>query len=180
MTYLRRELSQKTDGLARLVNAARWGSDSDWGLRKLGSRLLRHEPDAVLLEFSVNDADIRRNISTIRSRKNLLAIIQRIGEYNSSCDIVLMTMNPAFGRPLSYRPKLEDYYGIYQEVAVAHSLILIDHYEHWKRLLMQQPETIEHFQDGLHPDEVACEHVILPHVLQALAISALEHGREKT
>ncbi len=172
VSYLRGELSQQADGLVKLTNAAKWGSDSDWGVRKLGPRLLRHEPDVVLLEFSINDADIRRNMSMTRSRKNLLAMIRRIRECNNSCEIVLMTMNPAFGRPLSYRPQLEDYYGIYQEVAVDHSLIHVDHYRHWKRLLARQPEMIQHIADGIHPDEAACKQIILPNMLQTLGFES--------
>jgi lysophospholipase L1-like esterase len=179
VTYLRRELAQKTDGLVKLTNAAKWGSDSNWGVRKLGSRLLRHEPDVVLLEFSVNDADIRRKMSLARSRKNLLAIIRQIEEHNPSCDIVLMTMNPAFDRPLFYRPKLEEYYGIYREVAIDQSLMLIDHYRLWRQLLVRQPERNEHFADGLHPDDAACSQIILPHLFEALQIPTFIHVRKK-
>jgi lysophospholipase L1-like esterase len=176
VTYLRRALSPNTDGLITVTNAAKWGSDSDWGLKKLRSRVLTHEPDVVLLEFSVNDADIRRSVSMSRSRENLLAMIQRIGEHDKSCNIVLMTMNPAFGRPLSDRPRLEDYYQIYRDVAEDQALLLVDHMDTWRRLLAHHPEMSKHFPDGLHPDATACERVILPNVLQALQLSALARG----
>src|SRR5919106_297238 len=55
-----RTFAKKYRGLVRVTNAAKWGSNSEWGVKRLGPRLLRYKPDLVFIEFSVNDADVRR------------------------------------------------------------------------------------------------------------------------
>jgi lysophospholipase L1-like esterase len=170
VTYLRNELSGKYPGIINVVNAAKWGSDSEWGLRKLGSRLLRYDFDVVFVEFSVNDADIRRNISLVKSYENLVTIVQDIRTYKGVCDIVVMTMNPAFGRHLKVRPRLDDYYQICRDVARDQDLLLVDHFTYWQQLLDLKSEVKRYFSDDIHPNALACEQVILPRVLQTLQI----------
>ena len=69
----------------------------DWGVENLQEKVLRHRPDCVFIEFSINDAVGSRRMSLEHARNNLNQMIDRILEKNPACEIIPMVMNPVFG-----------------------------------------------------------------------------------
>ena len=68
-------------------------------LANLDARVLSNNPDAVFIEFAVNDALSGNNISLQQSRDNLNTMIDRILAGHPDREIILMTMNPAWDPP---------------------------------------------------------------------------------
>jgi acyl-CoA thioesterase-1 len=154
-------LRERLAGSARVINASGWGQTSDWGRVHLEERVLRHQPDLVLIEFAINDADIRRAISTLRARGNLEQMVERIRRARPSAVIALLTMNVCSGRPAWHRPGLARHYEVVRETAQAGGLPLIDLEPAWKKLLDQDPATFHNYvPDGIHPNRSGCERMI--------------------
>ena len=159
---------------AVVFNCARWGVTSSWGWRHALRRVARRNPDLVLMEFAINDADHRRGISLAQSRTNLLAIIDTIRRHTRGCRIVLMTTNPCRGRHATYRPELPRYYALYREVAATLGLPLADMEPIWQKLATNDPDRFRSYlPDGVHPTETACKALIAPVVIDTVA-AALE------
>ena len=55
------------------------------------------KPDAVFIEFAVNDAHLPYDISLDRSKTNLNAMIDQVLAANPACEVVLLTMNAVTG-----------------------------------------------------------------------------------
>ncbi len=160
---LRRALEKRFPGLSEVINAAHSGWNSADGLRDLETRVLDKHPDALILEFGVNDAVLRFHISTNTARKNLEAMIDRVLASNPHCEIILQTMNAATGVPGTTRPNLNDYYEVYRLVARDRKLTLVDHYPNWKRILDRNVASYAAFvPDGIHPTRAAAAAVVSP------------------
>ena len=125
-------LNQEYPGLAKVINRGQGGMWSKWGVEHLEERVIAKKPDAVLLEFAINDAFLEYKTSTQEARTNLVNMIDRILAANSQCQVILMTMNPPIGIHSERRPKVDDYYELYRQVAKERNLLLIDHYLNWK------------------------------------------------
>jgi len=147
-------------GLVTFVNAAQSGEHSDWGVTNLQKRVLAKNPDLVFIEFSVNDAATKHNISTEHSKTNLDTMVKALQRQNPRMDIVLMTMNSGWDSPdepshkkyASDRPHMGDYYAVYRDYAHEHGLPLVDNYSLWVKL-QQTDEAKFHkwLPEGLHP-----------------------------
>lgn len=151
-----------------VINRAQWGADSDWGVRNLGSRVLALAPDAVTVEFAVNDAETARAIPPGRSRENLERMVHEIGVALPRCEIFVLTTNPVFGRYRDRRPLLERYYQQYRDVASGRRLRLIDLHLTWDEALRRGGSRETLLPDGIHPSPEGCRAVVLPEVLGAL------------
>ena len=170
VTLLRRRLETDYPGLATVTNGARWGADSNWGVRNLDTRVIRRSPDVVFVEFAINDADAGRGISPETSRANLETMIERVRGARPACEIVLLTMSPAAGRHLDDRPAIDAYYRVYRDVSAERGTGLIDLAEPWRRALTDGSAVREFLPDGIHPGEAAAERIILPGILAALGL----------
>lgn len=164
---LRSALGGLDGGEPAVLDRARWGSDSDWGLRRLHSRVLNLAPDLVTLEFAVNDADRRRSISLDRSRRNLERMTDEIASALPGCGVVLLTTNPVFGSYRTERPRLEDYYDACRSVAHERGLPLVDLHARWVDALRDEAARKVLLPDGIHPSAEGCERVVVPAVLEA-------------
>ena len=146
--------------LVTFVNSAQSGEHSDWGVTNLQKRVLAKNPDLVFIEFSVNDAATKHDISTEHSKANLNTMVTALRQQNAQMNIVLMTMNSGWDSPdepshkkyASDRPHLADYYAVYRQYAHEHSLPLVDNYPLWLKL-QQTDEAKFHkwLPEGLHP-----------------------------
>lgn len=159
-----------------LINSGGAGKNSQWGLEQLEGRVLKHKPNTAFLEFSINDAVARFDISVETAQANLEAMIDRILETNPKCEIILMTMTPgdkyAEGHR-SYRKDIELHYEMYRSVAKARGLQLIDHYPNWTALQSSDPKRFkEYVPDTIHPNASGCSEVVTPAVLDALGVTA--------
>ncbi|WP_334319165.1 GDSL-type esterase/lipase family protein [Termitidicoccus mucosus] len=163
---------------ASVINAAKGGMNSAWGLENLAERVLSRKPDAVAIEFSMNDSAARSKLSVAAARANLEAMIDRILAANPDTEIFLMTMNPVGGavrerapKHPHYRGRLDEYYQSVREVAAARGLRLIDHHANWVRYERGHPDDFaRHVPDGVHPDAESAGEIILPAMLDGLSL----------
>jgi acyl-CoA thioesterase-1 len=162
-------LNKKYNGLLTTINSAKSAMWSTWGVQHLEDSVIKKKPDAVLMEFSMNDAFVSYNTSVDLARLNLNYMIDRIKIYNPDCEIILQIMDIALDSHGAARPDLLKYYQMYRDVAKKRHLLLIDHYPHWKILLDQGRDAyIKAVPDGLHPGVEASKSIITPYVVQRL------------
>lgn len=167
------ELNRRYSGLAAVINSGAGSRASKWGVKNLQTRVIDNQPDAVFIEFSINDASRQSPTTLPQARANLETMIDRILAANKSCEIILMVMNPPTGWHLRDRPKIEAYNQIYRDVAAKRHLLLIDHYPNWQKIRIDDPKLFaQYVPDGIHPNYEGCRAVITPKILSALGIEA--------
>jgi len=169
---LRAVLDQQFPGLATVVNGAQGGASSVWGREKLDEKVLAQKPDTVLIEFSVNDAVQKLNISPALARENLENLIDRILQANPDCEVILQVMNPPVGHTKTARPNLAVYDQIYRDVAKERGLRLIDHGPAWIELMKKDPARFMICNpDTIHPVRNGALEVSTPVVLAGLGLA---------
>ena len=93
-------LEARWPGQATVVNAGLSGKNSATGLSLVQSKVVAAEPDAVLIEFSMNDAADSLNSgktpaeALAAAEANLKAIIAAVRSARPAAEIILQTMNP--------------------------------------------------------------------------------------
>lgn len=163
---------------ATVINSAGPGQNSQWGLANLNERVIAHQPDLVLIEFSYNDAHEKFKLTVEQGAKNLDAIVRGIKAKRPSCDIVLQVMNANWDgnsdkRPMSSRPQLTAFNDNYRAYAKANNLPLIDHFPAWQELKDKDPERFHTFvPDGTHPTKEGSLAVTWPAVKAVLERAA--------
>lgn len=167
-------LEKQYPGLATVVNSGGSGKWSKWGIENLDARVIRKKPDAVFLEFCINDSVARFKCPVAQSKANLETMIRRILKGNPKCDIILMTMTPGDKYPKghkSHRQNIAAYYEMVRTVAKRHKLILIDHYPNWKALQAKDKKLFqEYVPDTIHPTSTGCSKVVTPAILDAMGL----------
>ena len=158
--------------LATVVNSAKGAMWSKWGVENLDGRVIAKKPDALFIEFSINDAFLEYKTPVEDARKNLETMIDRTLAAQPACEIILLVMNPPTGAHLDRRPKIAGYEQVYRDVAKARGLRLIDFSADWQAVL-QQGEAQWHalVPDGIHPNADGARQVILPHLLKSLGLA---------
>jgi acyl-CoA thioesterase I len=173
VAQLQRALEAKYPGLATVINSGEGAMWSKWGVDNLESRVIQKKPDTVFIEFAINDAFLEYKTSVEGARRNLENMVDHIRRSKADTEIIVMTMNPPTGIHLERRPKFEDYYQMYRDVAKKRKLRLIDHCLNWERILDKDKDLFNRYvPDGIHPGPEGCEKVITPAILEALGISA--------
>jgi acyl-CoA thioesterase I len=156
-------------GLAHIINSSKSGMQSNEAIKSLDEHVIQKNPDVVFIEFAINDPVIDRQTTVHQSRINIETVINRISEHNPNCEIILMTTNPPVREHLRDRPNVYEYFQIYKDVASEKNLLLIDLFDHWKKILDNDPELFdEYVPDGIHPNWMGCENIIIPNILEAL------------
>ncbi len=164
-----RALNKKYNNQLTTINAAKSGMWSTWGVQNLEDSVIKKNPDAVLIEFSMNDAFMNYKTSVDLAKLNLNYMIDRIKLYNPDCEVILQTMDIALNIHGEQRPDLLKYYQMYRDVAKSRSLLLIDHYPHWKALLDKGRDAyLKAVPDGIHPGIEASKDIIAPYVVERL------------
>ena len=160
---LQQALDAQFPKLATILNSGQGAMWSDWGVKNLDTRVLAKKPDAVIIEFSINDAYLPYAMPTAVSRQNLETMITRIRAALPRCEIILMVMNPPIGVHLERRPKITDYEQVYRDVAKEQTLRLIDHAPAWQTVLKKgEPEYLKLVPDGIHPNAPGCAEILTP------------------
>lgn len=169
---LEAEFRARYPGQFSLVNSGGAGKWSEWGLQNLDSRVLRHHPDTVFLEFSINDCVARFNCTPRQSSQNLEQMIEHIWANNRECEIILMTMTVGDKYPeghRSYRKRIDPYYEAYRHLAKEYDLLLIEHYPNWCALKEQDASTYRRYvPDSIHPTVEGNFEIVTPVILKAL------------
>ena len=168
-------LKDRYGDLITVHNSAQSGKDSRWGLENFEARVLSLNPDAVTIEFSMNDTAKAWNISVELARNNLLEMIARLKDHKPQVEIILLTMNPLGGeaanRPSEhpYYRDLPAYYEMVGEVASIQQLRLIDLNGNWIRWrAVNLDKFAMRVPDGVHPDVISSKELIHPAVMEAL------------
>ncbi len=163
------ELRQALQGCAgeavQVVKLAVPGNVSRRGLAMLRDYLAEGPPiDLLFVEFSINDASLYRGTPLYLSRRNHEAILGLVNRQRTQ--VVLSTMNPAWGRNARERPGLARYQALYRELAQVYGLGLIDTSVLWRRLTPAQ--RAQWLPDGLHPTPAGMRAVALPALIEGL------------
>ncbi len=158
-------------GLATVINSGKGGMWSKWGVENLEERVIAHDSDAVLIEFSINDAYLDYGATVTQSRANLEMMISRIHADNSDAEVILLIMNPPLGVPLKQRPRIREYEAMYRDVASTFNVRLIDCSRSWQSLIEQEPGKWQQLvPDDIHPNELGCVSMVTPCILRGLGI----------
>lgn len=137
-----------------LIRIARPGANVTWGRAQL-DQLVAAAPDIVLIEFAINDADLRDGLRLAPAQalhRDILGALQAAGAVP-----VLMTMNPARGLRGLVRPGLARHYAGYHALAQETGAGLVDFHPRWRVL-----DPAQALPDGLHPPEALAKGVMVP------------------
>jgi len=165
-------LSDCADQPISVSRVARAGAASDWGVRQADT-IVAKRPDIIIIEFSVNDADLRHRISLRESARNHRDLIRSLRAELPEVRIVLMTMSPAHGLRRLLRPRLPAYYRLYRDLAEELDTGLLDIYPRW----LAVPRAAREQQDGLHPSQTMAAQMILPALGSYLGLACQPKAR---
>ncbi|MBF9032116.1 hypothetical protein HKCCE3408_17085 [Rhodobacterales bacterium HKCCE3408] len=118
------------------------------------------DPDIVLIEFAVNDADLRDGPGRAEADRLTRALLAELGGALPGALRVEMTMSPATGLRGLLRPWLEGHYAdAVARAGAGASDGAVDLYRRWLAL----PRGSRGLGDGLHPDpEVTAAVIVSP------------------
>ncbi|MBN1912596.1 MAG: SGNH/GDSL hydrolase family protein [Pirellulales bacterium] len=147
------------------------------GMSQLNDVLTHDNPDAIFLEFAINDAYTVYGISLTQAKANLQTMINTIRtwgvNHGKTVDIVVLSMNDCYNS----RPDLEDYYQGYGEVAAANAsdhMLFVDNYPLWKNLHdTNLPQWQTFIADGVHPSPLGSANITVQEVKRALLEKAI-------
>lgn len=146
-----------------LVRVAKSGATSESGLAQMKEAAVVR-PDLVLIEFTINDADLRDGVWLARSEQLHREMIARLGEFSAQSRVTLVTMSPAHGLRGWMRPRLTSYEAMYRRLADTLPVNLIDLAPIWRAALVPG-STKTYLPDGLHPTEIAVTEIAIPQLL---------------
>ena len=167
---------QHHKGLVTVANGAKSGQNSAWGLANVQQQVVDRHPDLVFIEFAINDAVLRFNITPAQARANLDGILTAIRAGNPQVEIVLMTMNSAIDveprNSAAARPKLAEYYANYTTCAAVEKLPIIDNFPAWRALGDRDRKTfLAYAPDGLHPNATGIKAITWP-IIEAFLVAS--------
>lgn len=146
---------------------ARPGASVRWGLTQV-DKVATSAPDLVLMEFAINDADLRDGLSLPEAQALHGDLITALRAARPEAQLWLMSMSPAQGIRGLIRPRLTAHYLQYRTLAEVHDTGLIDLYPRWRAL----PRSARGLaRDGLHPDRAVAARVIVPVIAERLTQS---------
>jgi lysophospholipase L1-like esterase len=151
-----------------------------YGLLQLSDVLANENPDAIFIEFAINDAFLPYHISNQASEENLQTMIDQINEWakkqnqgkGKKVDIVVQTMNNCINDHAEKRPNLEQYYEGYKTVVRKNrGVLLIDNYANWMTIYNSQTDHAtwkSYVPDGIHPNADGDREVVIRHLQKKL------------
>ena len=163
-------------GLVTLTNSARGGQHSGWGAAHVDSAVIALKPDVVFIEFAINDAVTRFDLSLDTIRRNVDTLLDRIAAGLPSSEVILQIMNPAFGKAegeSAHRRNQDAYQQIYRDAAKRRGLLLVDHSVAWNHLLAAEGEAAvkKLLPDGVHPNVEGWRRIVTPTLHRALDLA---------
>ncbi|MFA6292963.1 MAG: SGNH/GDSL hydrolase family protein [Victivallales bacterium] len=168
---LQNAMYAKYPGLARVINSGEGAKWSTWGLENLQERVLSKKPDAVFIEFSVNDAYLPYKMTPADCKANIDTMVARILKEYPDCEIILMVMNPMVDIHSECRPELEKFNDIYRATAKEKGFLLIDHYPAWLKILETGRKEFDRLvPDGAHPSPEGCNRIVTPKILKEIGM----------
>lgn len=160
------ELSACRPGGVVVERLARPGANSAWGQEALAQRLQTGEtPDLLVVEFSINDASLRRGMTLGKSEARHREILTMAAQ--AGVPVWLSTMSPAFGFKAWHRPGQVAYRAAYQDLARSAGAGLIAMVPAWTAL--SAPARAAAMPDDLHPVEAAMREIAVPALVASLS-----------
>lgn len=135
---------------AEVMRVARPGARSDWGLAQANG-IAEMRPDLVIVELTMNDADLHDGLWLWQSLANHQALMTRIRSLSPGTEFLFLTSNPVVGRAKITRPFLPLYQRLYGRLAISESAGLVDGFGRWRGL----DDLAPIIADGIHPDPKA-------------------------
>lgn len=151
-------------GPTEITVIARPGAGVLWGQGQVEA-VAAAVPDLVLVEFAINDADLRDGLSRAVADQETQALFIDLAEAVPQAGLVEMTMSPAHGLRGLLRPGLGARYDDVIARAEAGGQGAIDLYARWQAL----PRARRGLEDGLHPDPERASAVTVPPVRDYIA-----------
>ena len=151
-------------GPSQVTVIARPGAGVQWGLSQI-TAVAETAPDLVLVEFAINDADLREGRTRAQANAQTQTLFQRLAETLPTVSLVEMTMSPASRLRGVLRPSLAARYDDVITRAQDGPHGAIDLYTRWLAL----PPGQRGLADGLHPDPQIAETVTVPPVRDYIA-----------
>ena len=173
---LRATFDARFPGLVTLTNSARGGQHSGWGATHVDSGVVALKPDVVFIEFAINDAVTRFDLSLDTIRRNVDTILDRIATVLPTSEVILQIMNPAFGKAegeSAHRRNQDAYQQIYRDAAKRRGLLLVDHSVAWNHLLATEGEAAvkKLIPEGVHPNVEGWRRLVTPTLHRALDLA---------
>lgn len=158
-----------------LTILARGGAASDWGAGQADA-LRATAPDIILIEFTINDADLRRRVSLAEAETYHRTLVEALRAGGKTPRILLVTLNRARGLKAVLRPRIAAYEAQYDALARDLDLGRLSLGPAWEAALTAgEPKRM--IPDGVHPSPEAVAHVVTPNVTAELRRLA-NHGQE--
>jgi hypothetical protein len=132
---------------ARILNFGGSGMTSEWGRTQIEA-IKAAAPDALLIEFAVNDAHLLKGMSRARATENIEAIVAGVRGARPSVRIILLSMNPVHGLRGWMRPLYNWYNDDYGPLAQRLDAEWIDLRPVWRASGLDLDAAIP---DGVHP-----------------------------
>lgn len=151
-----------------IVNTAVSGMASDWGLANVEANVIAYHPNAVIIEFSMNDALLSHNITPAQAAANTEAMVGQIEAGDPGVQVFLMTTNEPTAAMASTVPDLNAYLTQYRIIAQQMGIGLIDNQPGWVIAEAANPSIMA---DGYHPTLAADVLYEVPGVMRALGLS---------
>jgi len=134
------------------------------------------KPDVVFIEFAINDAVTRFDLSLDTIRRNVDTLLDRIATALPTCEVILQIMNPAFGKAegeSAHRRNQDAYQQIYRDAAKRRGLLLVDHSVAWNHLLATEGEAAvkKLIPEGVHPNVEGWRRLVTPTLHRALDLA---------
>lgn len=149
-------------GPVALTVLARGGASSRWGAGQAGA-LRAAAPHVALIEFTVNDADLRRRVSLAEAEANHRALVAALRADGASPRIVLVTLNRARGLRAALRPRIAAHEAQYDALARELDLGRLSIGPDWRAALADEAAD-RLLPDGIHPAPEAVASVVTPRV----------------
>lgn len=154
------------DRPVNLIRITRNGATSRWGRAAFSRYIQRPDavpPDVVLMEFTVNDADIRHRISPKQSAELTHQILNEVTGFAPDARVVLLGMYSGTGLRGALRFRHGAYLDQYQNLATTLSNVgFRDMSPDWETYLsgMDRAQRKRALPDGLHPDPISAQTVL--------------------
>lgn len=150
---LSKRLDDTFPGRLEYYNSGMSGQNSRWALKNLKDSVLARNPDAVILEFSTNDAVERFGISTDECKENTERMISEIKRHNPDCQVILLTVcGYPLGKGAVSRKYMDEYNDVYRKIAKEKGLLMIDIASFMSRIGTEfGVDSVRYYQyDGIH------------------------------
>ena len=145
------------------------GQTSLWGAGQL-DRVIAAAPDVIFVEFSINDADLRRRVSLSDSARAHRSILTELQTALPQAKIVFLRLNRAYGLRAALRPRQARYDAIAHGLAMDSRAGYLDLRGQWA---MAGQDVLP---DGIHPTPEAIEEITIPALVTTL--SQMQSGQD--